>query len=115
MPVAAELSKLQTEIHALAKKKGWWDGFEATPDAIASRLALIHSEVSEALEDVREHRMGLDHEMSGKPIGFPSELADVVIRCLDLAGGLGIDLFHVVKDKHAYNKTRPHRHGGKAL
>lgn len=46
-----------------------------------------------------------------KPEGFPSEIADIVIRCMDLAGWLGFDLGAVVELKMAYNKTRPHLHG----
>ena len=48
-----------------------------------------------------------------KPEGFPTELADVVIRVGDLAGRLGIDLAAVIGEKMAYNITRPYRHGGK--
>lgn len=48
-----------------------------------------------------------------KPDGFPIEIADIVIRCFDLCGGLGIDLSAAMAMKHRYNVTRPHRHGGK--
>jgi NTP pyrophosphatase (non-canonical NTP hydrolase) len=50
-----------------------------------------------------------------KPIGFASELADVVIRVMDLAEAMGIDLEREILLKHEYNLTREHRHGGKAL
>lgn len=48
-----------------------------------------------------------------KPEGFPSEMADIVIRVMDLCASLGIDLEFAIKRKAAYNATRPHRHGGK--
>lgn len=104
------------KFHEVAKSKGWHD----EPVNVPTALALIHSEVSEALEDYREGKMALDCEVTGtvtgrmlKPVGFPSELADVVIRCYDLAGALGIDLDHAIDLKHEFNKTRTHRHGGK--
>jgi len=50
-----------------------------------------------------------------KPEGVPSELADIVIRALDAAGAWGIDLEAIIDEKLAYNITRGHRHGGKAV
>jgi hypothetical protein len=46
-----------------------------------------------------------------KPVGFMSELADIVIRVFDLTGALGGDLDAAVRYKMAYNKTRKHKHG----
>jgi NTP pyrophosphatase (non-canonical NTP hydrolase) len=76
-------------------------------------LALVTTEVAEAIECVRE---GKYHEWTredGKPEGLPSELADVVIRVFDLAEGLGIDIAAAIDRKHAFNATRSVRHGGK--
>ncbi|WFR64178.1 hypothetical protein P9222_08390 [Paenibacillus amylolyticus] len=50
-----------------------------------------------------------------KPCGIPSELADIVIRVLDVCGHYGIDLEKAIQEKMAYNATRPQRHGGKVL
>lgn len=47
--------------------------------------------------------------------GVPSELADIVIRVLDLAEYYGIDMGEAIAQKHAYNLTRPYKHGGKKL
>jgi NTP pyrophosphatase (non-canonical NTP hydrolase) len=75
-------------------------------------LALITTEVAEAIEEARGGRFR-ERSEDGKPEGLPAELADVVIRCFDLAGGLGIDLAGAIERKAAYNATRPTRHGGK--
>ena len=77
------------------------------PLYIATRLALIHSEVSEALAEVRTKPLPKD--------AFAAELADTIIRIGDLAYIMGIDLDLAVEDKMAYNKTRAFQHGGRTL
>ena len=89
----------QKRIHENAVNHGWWETTRPTPEL----LCLIHSEVSEALEAYREANTDL----------LAEELADVVIRTLDMAAGLGIDLQAQILAKHRKNKTRPWRHGGK--
>jgi NTP pyrophosphatase (non-canonical NTP hydrolase) len=110
------IREMQKQVHDLAVSKGWHEDRDITsPHVLGSMLALIHSEVSEALECIRGQEMHLYFEATGKPLGLPSELADVVIRCLDMAEALDIDLQAVIEEKHAYNTTRARRHGGKAL
>ena len=106
-----KISRLQNECHKIAVSKGWWD----EKRNIGEALCLIHSEVSEALE---EYRRGIDlqeiyFDGDGKPQGFPIELADTVIRLLDLCGGLRIDLEDAIKVKMKFNKSRSKRHGNK--
>ena len=48
-----------------------------------------------------------------KPCGIPSEVADIIIRCLHFSGKHGIDIEAIVRDKLAYNETRPFKHGKK--
>ena len=112
---AAAIRSLTYAVHTLAQNKGWYDGQDRTNDAIGAKIALCHSELSEALECIRTGDTEPRVTESGKPEGLPSELADVVIRVLDLAGWLQIDLGDAIRAKHAYNATRPYRHGGKAL
>lgn len=50
-----------------------------------------------------------------KPEGIAVEMIDCMIRILDWCGKEGIDVDSILEEKHSYNKTRPYRHGGKAL
>lgn len=107
-----KISEMVTRAYANSLEKGWHD----EPRSALEALALIHSEVSEAVEACRDP----DHYLTetwtgtgGKPEGLASELADVVIRVGDLCGELGIDLEAEIERKMRFNSTRPHRHGGK--
>lgn len=106
------ITKLIKECYETAVEKGWWEGEQNFPE----KLCLIHSEISEALEEYRnKHQINETYRMVGidKPEGVPSELADVLIRIFDLCGHYQIDLEKAVTEKMAYNKSREYRHGGK--
>ena len=108
------VNDLVRRAHSTARAKGWYD----PPKTVGEALLLMHSELSEATEELRVvdpaflNRVRFDS--AGKPIGFPIELADCVIRIADLCAALGIDLEAALLTKMDYNDTRPHRHGNKA-
>ncbi len=108
------ISSLVHTAHDAAKAKGWHEGADPdSPVQVLAWLALLHSEVSEAVEDVRRGMLAEGVREDGKPGGLPSELADVAIRLADTCGALGIDLEGAIRRKMAFNATRSHRHGGK--
>lgn len=130
------LNDLRDQCFANSKEKGFHDGPGKT---IGDDIALMHSELSEALEDHRkgeapdvmwyEYKAHSPHlagtrftssslevdgkEVLGKPCGIPSEMADVIIRIFDFCGKHGIDIDRAVREKMAFNRTRPHMHGKK--
>lgn len=102
------------ECFDVAKSKGWHEN--ADSDNYFNKILLLHAELSEVVEELRAGHKITDHyEKNGKPEGPAIELADVQIRLFDLCGKAGIDLEKMVKIKHEYNKSRPHRHGGKVI
>lgn len=110
-----ELNRLAAMVHQNAVDHGWWEK-DMTVE-VPTKLLLIHAEISEATEEYRERGaegIKVDYAREdGKPEGFGVELADAVIRILDLAAALGLDIDMALRMKHEYNKSRPYRHGGK--
>jgi len=105
-------------VHALARSKGWWNGSlvsEPSADEVIAKIMLVVTELSEAVERVRDPKFKPNEYFTtkGKPDGFGVELADATIRIMDLCGRLGISLETMIRQKSAYNETRPNRHGGK--
>lgn len=101
------LNELTKEIHDNAVSHGWWD----EPRNLLEIAALCHSELSEAVEEYRAgHPMVWANE-DGKPEGIATEMADCLIRILDWFGHEGLDADEIVRQKMAYNRGRPYKHG----
>ena len=128
------INELAREVHQNARNKGFFD----SEKNIGEMLCLIHSEVSEALEADRKDKHtnvseivlgGLSDKNYGHTFNddeyfkhhfnvlvkdtFEDELADIMIRVIDLAAFKGVDLEKHIKAKMRFNSLREHKHGKK--
>lgn len=106
------LNQYAAEVHAANQK--WWHDLETGERLkrnVGELLCLVHSEISEAMEG---HRKNLRDDKLPHRSMFEVELADAVIRILDICGGMGLDLEGAYREKMAFNAmrkdhTREHR------
>ena len=111
------IETLQRKIHQGNIDAGWWTDLGTKQDLaeecrkgtrfgkalVAEKLVLIHSEISEAMEAARKSLM--DDKLPHRK-GIEVELADAVIRILDLCGAVKLDLAGAIQEKLGYNATR---------
>lgn len=138
--VAHGIKTFAAAVNYCAHGHGWWSDDDGgyQPRNMGEMIALMHSELSEALEShrnsepylwfkypdgidpeygryqVQVYRSDTDEVVLGKPEGIATEFADCIIRILDTCMTLNIPVVEALLAKHAYNITRPYRHGGKA-
>lgn len=102
------LNSLANAIHSTAKLKGWWDKDRGIPEMIA----LCHSELSEALEACRKPVMAQSEHIP-EFTALEEEIADTIIRLLDMGYSQGCRTGEAIIAKMKFNLQRPHKHGGK--
>ena len=103
------LNEWRDEVWQLMEAKGFHDGRTNTRDDVMVRLCLVHTEVSEAVQEVKRHWTGCGSSAVRAMVA--EEVADALIRLFDLCGCLGIDVDAAVIAKHSKNAGRPRNYG----
>jgi NTP pyrophosphatase (non-canonical NTP hydrolase) len=100
----AEFERVSADAHATAREKGFWD----KPN-MAEKIALVHAELSEVLEALRDGLYVPSGNISSSTV--EEELADAHIRLMDFASGFGYSVGPALVEKMRFNQTRQHKHG----
>lgn len=98
------LNALAARVHAGNAK--WWRDLETGAPLkrnVGELLMLVVSEVAEAMEG---HRKSLPDDKLPHRSMFEVEIADAIIRLLDISGGMGLDLGGAFEEKMQFNATR---------
>jgi NTP pyrophosphatase (non-canonical NTP hydrolase) len=108
-PFVSAFNDVMSDVFVTACAKGWHD----KPREVGTEIALVHSELSELLEGLRHGNPPSEHipEFSAAE----EEVADVVIRLLDMSKKHGWRIAEAIVAKAEFNRGREHKHGGKAF
>ena len=110
-----DFERISEEAHRIAREHGFHDT-QKGPFRFPVMLLLLHSELSEAVEEFRTWEPDeIDPKLPDK---FIEEIADVFIRLADMVAfsEIGIERFKkAVWEKMEKNEKRPYRHGGKRI
>lgn len=113
------INEIADAVHENAFQKGFHPEGQDLYSYISQQMCNIHCEVSELWEAYRKGEQHKPCDKSGgmvkmglRPLSSQEEeLADLIIRCLDVSRRLGIDIQSAIEVKHLYNTTRPFKHG----
>ena len=115
------ITTVSCEVHRVNVANGWWQDRTEIAHAhprgehqvILAALALVVSEVAEAMEAIRKHGHDTWTDTATKDT-FARELAGATVRIMDLAAWTGVDLGEAIRAELEANKARGYKHGGKA-
>lgn len=98
--------KMTDVAHGIAIANGFW---EDNPNK-GEKICLMHAELSEALEAIRENA---HDDKIPQFLGEEAELADAIIRIMDYDRHFSLRIADAIVEKMIFNASRPYKHGKK--